>query len=123
LSRKKTLHRIFDSVRPRLPAGYTFAAFEAAFQGWDVVPLTRNDELIGGVLIQGHELHVGYVRAPGSAMRRHLREVMERMPRPLKTAVAVDNAAGLRFCQRLGFQEIGRADGVIHLRCEKPNYV
>lgn len=97
--------------------------FDAAFRGWEVVPLVLDGELIGGTLMRGNELHTGCVRTPGVVMRRHLKDVMARMPRPLRTAVAVDNTAGLRFCQRLGFQEIGRANGVVHLRCEKPNYV
>lgn len=110
-------------MRARLPAGYTFAQFEAAFQGWTAIPIMRNGELIGGTLIHGNELHTGCVKSPGVVMRGHLREVMATMPRPIKTAVAVDNVAGLKFCQRIGFQEVARANGIIHLRCEKPNYV
>lgn len=113
-------------MRTRLPAGFGFKQFEASFEGWEVVPLARGGEIIGGVLINGNEIHVGMVGSLGFLGRHYLKSTFLRLLRKhgtLKTAVSVDNERGLRFCTRLGFHEIGRANGLVFLRCEKSNYV
>lgn len=126
MSRKKVLHIVFDSVRLRLPAGFGFAQFERAFDGWDTFPLVDKNALIGGVLVKGNEIHVGYTKTPGFVVRRHIKQALVPLVKRYgcaKTAVSENNSAGLRFCTRLGFHEVARFDGIVFLRCEKPNYV
>jgi hypothetical protein len=125
LKQTEALRCVFDSVRSRFPVGYGFGDFERALVDWEVVPLALGGQVIGGVLVSGNEIHVGYSTPPGAALRRHIKETLSQMLNRygfVKTGVAVDNARGLRFCKRLGFHETKRENGVVYLRCEKTNY-
>jgi len=92
---------------------------------FDIIPLTQEGRVIGGVLAKGNEIHVGYGIKPKSTIRSHIRATLENMIDKygyVVTAVMADNKSGLRFCERLGFVKLGEENGTIKLRCDRSNY-
>jgi hypothetical protein len=126
LKRAEALHCVFDSVRSRLPDGINFEVFEQIFSEWEVVPLTISNQVCGGFLIRGNELHLAYTKSPSFCIRKHLRENLGRIIHEYGfavTCVEIGHSSSLRFCRRLGFIETGRKNGILYLRCEESNYV
>lgn len=115
---------VYTSVKDRLTMGVV--EFLDVLKDWDVVPLTESGQVIGGVLIKGNEVHIGYGVKPKSSIRGHLRatlkEVLDKHGYAV-TIVEADHLAGLRFCERLGFVKLSTQDGIVQLRCDRSNYV
>jgi RimJ/RimL family protein N-acetyltransferase len=115
---------VYTSVKDRLNVG--LVEYLKALESWDVVPLTESGRVIGGVLVKGNEVHIGYGVKPKASIRGHLRatlrEVLDKHGCAL-TQVQTENLAGLRFCERLGFVKLSAYDGKILLRCDRSNYV
>ena len=115
---------VYTSVKARLNVG--LVEFLKALEDWNVVPLTEAGRVIGGVLVKGNEVHIGYGVKPKASIRGHLRatlrEVLDKHGCAL-TLVQAENLAGLRFCERLGFVKLSAYDGKILLRCDRSNYV
>lgn len=119
------LHSIFMSVRDRIP-GCSFADFEKAYAGWDVVPLDMNGETVGAVLIKANEIHVGYEKLPRASIRSHIRKTINALITKfghVVTKVSKENERGLVFCWRLGFSITGEEVDTYVMRCERTNYV
>jgi hypothetical protein len=115
---------VYESVKHRLTIG--LVEYIEAVKDWHVVPLTEAGRIIGGVLLKGNEIHVGYGEKPKGSIRSHIRatlkEVVDKHGCAL-TQVQAENLAGLRFCERLGFVKLSSYDGKILLRCDRSNYV
>jgi hypothetical protein len=115
---------VYTSVKDRLTVG--LVEFLKAVESWNVVPLTESGRVIGGVLVKGNEVHIGYGVKPKASIRGHLRatlkDVLDKHGCAL-TMVQAENLAGLRFCERLGFVKLSSYDGKILLRCDRSNYV
>lgn len=121
----RALIMLYESVKHRLTVG--IVDYIEAISGWDVIPLTENGEVIGGVLSKGNELHIGYGKKPkasirGPVIRNILRNALDKYGH-VETSVAVENTVGLRFCERLGFVKYGEVGGTIRLRCDRSNYL
>jgi len=114
---------LYTSVKHRLTIGV--AEYLEALKDWTVVPLTNSGRVIGGVLLKGNEIHVGYGEKPTGSIRAHIRatlkEVIDEYGCAL-TVVQAENLAGLRFCERLGFVKLSAHDGKVLLRCDRSNY-
>ena len=115
---------VYESVKHRLTIG--LVEYLKALESWNVVPLTEAGRVIGGVLLKGNEIHVGYGAKPKGSIRAHIRatlkEVVDKHGCAL-TIVQAENLAGLRFCERLGFVKLSTQDGIVQLRCDRSNYV
>ena len=115
---------VYTSVKDRLTMGVV--EFLDVLKDWDVVPLTEAGRVIGGVLIKGNEVHIGYGVKPKASIRGHLRttlkEVLDKHGFAV-TIVEADYLAGLRFCERLGFVKLSTQNGIVQLRCDRSNYV
>lgn len=120
----RALLMVYTSVKHRLTIG--LVEYLEAVKDWEVVPLTASGRVIGGVLLKGNEIHVGYGAKPKGSIRAHIRatlkEVVDKHGCAL-TIVQAENLAGLRFCERLGFVKLSAYDGKILLRCDRSNYV
>ena len=119
----RALIMVYESVKHRLPFG--FETFAEALKDFDVVPLTQDGRVIGGVLAKGNEVHIGYGVKPKGSIRPHLKMTLGVMLDKygyVVTAVMADNKSGLRFCERLGFVKLGEENGTIKLRCDRSNY-
>jgi len=118
------LHMIYKSVEHRLPIG--FEEFSNAVSDWEVMPLTQNGKLIGGVITKENEIHVGYAEKPKASIRANIKETLIPLIKKhgfVVTSVQKDNINGLNFCKRLGFVETGRDSDKISLRCDGSHYV
>jgi hypothetical protein len=120
----KALQKIYESVKDRLPFG--FEQFAENVKDWEILPVMHRGELIGGVMIKGNELHVGFAKKPKASIRGNIKEVM--LPLLEKhgfviTYVSKNNLNGLKFCKRLGFVELSQESDRILLRCDRSNYV
>jgi hypothetical protein len=118
------LHLIYQSVKDRLPFG--FDEFSAALQDWEVIPVSQQGKMYGGVLVKGNEIHVGFAEKPTGSIRKNIKEVLNPLFEKhgfLVTSVQKDNINGLNFCKRLGFVESGRDSDKILLRCDGSHYV
>jgi hypothetical protein len=120
----RALIMVYESVKHRLTIG--LVEYLYAVKDWTVIPLTESGRVIGGVLVKGNEVHIGYGVKPKASIRGHLRatlkEVLDEHGCAL-TQVQAENLAGLRFCERLGFVKLSAYDGKILLRCDRSNYV
>lgn len=120
----RALIMIYESVKDRLGIGVV--EYIEAVKDWDVIPLTEQGEVIGGVLSKGNELHVGYGKKPRASVRPFIKQILGSALDKygyVVTSVMVGNKAGLRVCERLGFVKIGEDDGTIRLRCDRSNYL
>ena len=118
------LELIYNSVKHRLTID--FDAFAASLAGWDIVPLSHSGEIIGGVLVKGNEIHVGYGVAPKASIRGHIKLTLVNLIARYGSAVtkvASSNSKGLRFCERLGFVKLAEQDGIVLLECNGSKYV
>lgn len=122
--RESAMLMLFKSVENRLTIN--FLTFKDAIKDWEVVPLSQNDEIIGGVLIKENELHIGYGKQPKGSILPHLKKTLKKVMDKYGfavTVVAKDNKKGLNFCKRLGFVELSEDNVKILLRCDRSNYV
>ena len=118
---------VYTSVKDRLnKMNIGLVEYLKALESWNVVPLTESGRVIGGVLIKGNEVHIGYGVKPKASIRGHLRatlkEVLDKHGFAV-TIVEADYLAGLRFCERLGFVKLSTQNGIVQLRCDRSNYV
>ena len=122
--RDAALMMLFKSVQDRLTID--FLTFADALKEWEVVPLSQNSEIIGGVLIKENELHIGYGKQPKGSILPHLKKTLQKVLQKYGfavTSVEKSNIKGLNFCKRLGFVELSRDNVKILLRCDRSNYV
>lgn len=122
--RDAAIKLVYKSVKGRAP--FALEEFVQMLRLWEVVPLYENGQIIGGVLLKGNELHVGYGEKPKASIRQHVRKtlgaVLDKYGCAV-TSVMAENKAGLRFCERLGFVKYGEEGGTIRLRCDRSNYL
>ena len=121
--RDEALKSLYSSVAHRV--GLPFDVFASALDSWQVIPLKQADTIIGGVIVKGNEIHVGYGIAPTASIMPHIRTTLNALIQKhgfVVTKVCETNMRGLRFCKRLGFVETGRDSRTIHLRCNRSNY-
>ena len=115
------IEAVFNSIASR--TGLSLEAFEEAASAYSAIPIHDGDELIGGVMVKGAEVHVGVIRTPRGAKRGMFRKVLNDIVEKhgyVTTLVLIDNHAGIKFCTRLGFVEVARNDFAIVYRREKP---
>jgi hypothetical protein len=120
---KDALLMIYDSIKHRVNFG--FDVYENAVKDWNIFPLFENSKVIGGVLIKGNEIHVGYGIKPKSTIISHIKTTLNKAIDEygyVVTSVMDENKAGLKFCKRLGFYKTGEENGTIKLRCDRSNY-
>jgi len=118
------LELIYNSIKHRTTLD--LPTFAASLYGWDIVPLSHNGEVIGGVLVKGNEIHVGYGIAPKASIRGHIKLTLANLIArhgSAVTKVASSNIKGLRFCERLGFVKLAEQDGIVLLECNGSKYV
>jgi hypothetical protein len=121
--KKDALLMIYDSIKHRV--NFEFDVYENAVKDWDIFPLIENSKVIGGVLIKGNEIHVGYGIKPKGTIISHIKTTLNKAINEygyVVTSVMKENEAGLKFCKRLGFTRIGEENGTIKLRCDRSNY-
>jgi RimJ/RimL family protein N-acetyltransferase len=119
----RALIMVYESVKHRMTMG--LVEYLEALKDWDVIPLTSSGQVIGGVLLKGNEIHVGYGVKPKASIRAHIRATLKQVVDKYGCAVTqvkAENHAGLRFCERLGFVKLSAHDGTILLRCDRSNY-
>jgi len=118
------LKLIYNSVKHRTTLD--LPTFAASLDGWEIVPLSHNGEVIGGVLVKGNEIHVGYGVAPKASIRGHIKHTLAKVIARYGSAitkVVSSNVKGLRFCERLGFVKLAEQDGIVLLECNGSKYV
>ena len=119
----RALIMVYTSVKDRLAMG--MVEYIEAVKDWEVIPLTESGRVIGGVLLKGNEIHVGYGEKPKGSIRAHIRATLKEIVNKYGCAVTQvreENQAGLRFCERLGFVKLSAQNGTILLRCDRSNY-
>jgi len=119
----RALIMIYESVKDRITIG--FEKFAEATKDFDILPLTESGRVIGGVMVKGNELHVGYGVKPKASIKPYIKSILSKAIDKhghVVTAVMADNKSGLRFCERLGFVKLGEENGTIKLRCDRSNY-
>jgi hypothetical protein len=120
----QALELIYNSVKNRI--ALDFEGFAAALSDWKIVPLSIDNEIIGGALIKGNEIHVGFGVAPKASVRAHIKQALMTVIKEHGSAitkVANSNTKGLRFCERLGFVKLAEQDGIVLLECKRNKYV
>jgi len=121
---EQAVRAIYDSVQDRLACD--FAPFAALLKDWQIVPLTQNNIVIGGVMLRNNEIHVGYKRRPSASIMRHIKstlgDILTRFDAAV-TCVMETNTRGLEFCRRLGFVPTLVENGCIYMKCMRCPYV
>ena len=123
----RALVMVYESVKTRLPAGFGLVEYLEASKSFDIIPLTENGAVIGGVLTKGPELHIGYgIKPKSNSLKAYIKSILgvtiEQYGYACTTVMA-SNKAGLRFCERLGFTQLSEENGTITLRCERGNFL
>lgn len=121
--RREALEMLYESVKARVGIGCN--EFCAAFDSWNVHPLLQEGRLVGAMVEKCGEVHVGYGKKPSGSIVKHIRAAFAACLAErgwLSTKVSESNQRGLRFCKRLGFEEVKRENGVVFMRCERCKY-
>lgn len=124
MMRDEAVYMLWRSVKERL--GISHSVLESALKDWEVVPLLVDGEVVGAFVIKNAEVHLGYGDLPKGSIRHHIKTVFEPTLKRfghLKTSVLEQNTKGIEFCKRMGFEEVGRSNGLVHMQCERLNYV
>ena len=114
---------IYQSIKNRLTI--TCDEYLDLLKDWTIKPLKRQNKVIGGVMIKGNEIHIGYCEFPYASVRKYIKDVLKPLIKEhgfVVTVVLSDNKAGLKFCTRLGFYEINQDSSKITLKCNGVNY-
>lgn len=122
-NRKLAVRALHASLGQRAPCDLTQYAERLAT--WEVIPVIDGQEVIGAVIRQGPELHVGVTRTPGRSLRWLVHQVLAKtvaMHGHATTRVLKDNPAGLAFCRRLGFEVTSADNTQWHLICSTPTH-
>lgn len=114
--------QVYAATRERMTLSP--AQFMQAMEGWRVVPVTSEGEIVGGVLVKGNEIHIGVTSIPPGAGRVYVRVLQSVIAEygHAVTTVMKNNEAGIAFCKRLGFVVRHENEGVVFLRCERCNH-
>jgi len=118
------LEILYESVKSRTSLDYE--TFANNLKTWKKIPLFQNNTLVGCVIQNGNEVHIGYKDKPIASIRKHLKETLKKVLNEYgyaTTAVMNDNVIGLNFCKRLGFYEIAQEGSKIILKCDRCKYV
>ena len=121
--REEALRKTYAAIAHRAP--FNEAQFVQALQDWDVTAVYDGGEVVGGILSKENELHIGLYRRPQASIGRFIRTAMRKTIDKYGfaiTTVQPQNSVGLRFCERLGFTQIGTKGENILLRCDRSNY-
>lgn len=122
--KEEAIKSIYESVKSRLEL--SLDDFIKAINDWEIIPLKHDNKVIGGVMIKGNELHVGYGSKPVASIRSHIKATLASLINKYGSAVTVvvkENEAGLNFCKRLGFVVISEEQGKIVMKCDRCKYV
>lgn len=115
---------LWKSVKDRL--GIKFSVLQSALHDWEIVPLERDGQIVGAFAVKEGEVHLGFGELPKGSIRKYVhtvfQPVMERFG-SLRTSVLETNPKGIRFCARMGFEEVKRENGLVHMQCKRLNYV
>ena len=120
----KAADMLYESVKTKLPVSKEI--FIETLKGWEIIPLWKQKEVIGAVLLKGNEIHVGYGKPCGASMRLHIKQTLRKVLDQYGYAITYvmnDNINGLNFCKRLGFIELSKDSVKILLRCDGSKYV
>jgi hypothetical protein len=115
---------LYESIKHRTNMDYE--VFADNLKDWQTTGLYENQELIGCVIQKDNEVHIGYKQKPTASIRHHLKKTLKQVINDYGfavTSVMEDNKAGLNFCKRLGFYEIGQEKSKINLKCDRCKYV
>ena len=118
------LELIYNSIKHRIELD--FKKFASSLSDWNVVPLSIDNEIIGGALIKGNEIHVGFGKTPKASVRAHIKQALMSVIQEhgsAVTKVVSSNTKGLRFCERLGFVKLSEQNGIVLLECKGSKYV
>ena len=119
----RALIMVYESIKDRITIG--FEQYAEAIKDYSVIPLTESGRVIGGVLVKGNELHVGYGVKPKASIKPYIKSILSNAIKThgyVVTTIMADNKSGLRFCERLGFVKFDEENGTIKLRCDRSNY-
>ena len=100
----------------------TFDQFLQVIERFTLIPILEGGKIIGAVMQNGNEIHVGFSQKPKTSHRGDLRRIMKPLLEQygeIKTGVRNDNQKGLAICKRLGFVENRRDEAGIHLICKE----
>ena len=123
MQRSDALRLVYEACKERCPM--SFDRFAAAFDGWRVIPVERDGEIVATIMTRGDEIHCA-TKTPGKWITRKLiRDVLGEILEThgiCTTLVMADNAAGHAFVQRLGFTRT-RDGEMVRYELRKPRHV
>ncbi len=126
--REEVLLKIYDlNEEVMQKAGISDEDYAVAMDGWEVIPVYDKEEIIGGVLINGSEIHVDICRTPAGTARGMIRQTLNKIIDEYgfaETYIINTNKIAKRWCERLGFVEVMVYEdkNVSHLKCFKAKY-
>lgn len=121
--REEAIRQIHAAIADRTTC--TLEDYRRATIDWVVVPIQDKGQIVGGVLIRHNELHVAVTRTPDASSRSIIRRVLQHAVRTYGNAVTTvyqNNARGLKFCRRLGFEITWQDEEAIQLQCTRCNH-
>lgn len=123
--RDQAVEAMWQGLEHRWPG--TRSDFDRMISQHIVIPTRDQDEIVGGVMIRGNEIHVSYSRAPRTAsMRTYIKIIIQGLLDQyglIRTRVMTNNLHGIKFCQRLGFEITKQTPTVTHMSCRRCHYV
>jgi hypothetical protein len=88
---------VYESVKHRLTMG--LEQYADAVKDWNILPVTQEGQVIGGVMAKDNEIHIGFGIPPKGTIRYLTKTILEPMIAQygvVKTKVDVKNLKGLR---------------------------
>lgn len=112
---------VYESVKPRL-GEISLDEFMGVFKDWDVLPIIRNQEIIGAVMKKGSEMHIAiHPRVQNKVYLRGLiRKALEKTLKEhgkVTTKVVKSHLIGHKLALMAGFKKVNEIDGIIEYEC------
>jgi hypothetical protein len=114
---------VYESIRNRIHI--TKDEYADLVKKFEIIPLKEENRVIGGILLDGNEIHVGYGKKPKLSIRKDIRGIFNKLIDKLgflETKVMENNESGIKFCKRLGFVALSKNNGIISMICVRSNY-
>lgn len=119
---RRCMQRRYPDIKDETATAVAYVMWQGALaqQGWETVPLNWRGRTIAVALVNGPEIHFETLEDnAGWAVRsleRHVVRPTVKVYGFATTTVMADNARGLAFCRRMGFEvEEETPDGITRL--------
>lgn len=117
----KVIKVVYEAVKSRL-TNVSEDDFMASFKDWEILPIIKDEQIIGAVLIKNAEMHIAI--HPKLQNKVYLRGIIKKgLENTIKkhgkvtTKVVKTHIIGHKLAKLAGFTQVNETNGVVEYEC------